>query len=170
MEEDTYSLRELADETGYTTFTIRHYVRRGLLPPADRFGSFGRYGPDHVARLNAMTRLREDGASARVVALRLQRMSLDEIRAVAIGALPAPPPPPVVLAPPPVAPPPPRSEASLRNAVDALVCVAAEALDASPRVLRPALAAVFARMDAEEITAAEAVRVIASARTSASSS
>jgi transcriptional regulator with XRE-family HTH domain len=44
----------------------------------------------------------------------------------------APPPPPVVPAPPRVAP---------QNLVDAVVCAAAEALDVSPRVVRPGLLA-----------------------------
>lgn len=55
---------------------------------------------------------------------------------------------------------PPRSDASLREAIDALVCVAAEVLDISPRSVRPALAAVFARMHGAQLSAEDATRVM----------
>jgi hypothetical protein len=57
---------------------------------------------------------------------------------------PAPPAPEPVVSPAPVRAP--DAAALLRARVDALVCLAAEALDASPRGLRAPLALVFRRM------------------------
>lgn len=64
---------------------------------------------------------------------------------VALGLV-APPPPPA----PPSPPPSPMSvdPAMSRSLADSVVCVAAEAMDASPRAVRPALLAAFERMKA----------------------
>ncbi len=53
----------------------------------------------------------------------------------------APPPPP----PPPPAPPPPPPLPPTRDVVDSIVCAAADAIDVTPRAVRPAVVAVFDR-------------------------
>jgi hypothetical protein len=60
----------------------------------------------------------------------------------------APAPPPAPATPPPAAGPPPLDPAASRSMADSIVCVAAEAMDASPRAVRPALLAAFERMKA----------------------
>ena len=64
---------------------------------------------------------------------------------VAMGLV-APPPPPAPATPPPAAGPSPLDPAASRSMADSIVCVAAEAMDASPRAVRPALLAAFERM------------------------
>ncbi|HEY3819722.1 MAG TPA: hypothetical protein VGL81_21285 [Polyangiaceae bacterium] len=58
---------------------------------------------------------------------------------VSLGIVPPPP-----VDPPPPAVPPPLAPVQIRLLVDAIVCAAAEALDVSPRAVRPALFAAFA--------------------------
>lgn len=53
---------------------------------------------------------------------------------------------------PPVAPAAPVARTSPRDAFDVALCAAAEALDVSPRGLRPVLAAVFKRMKESGLT------------------
>jgi DNA-binding transcriptional MerR regulator len=156
---NTYSRNELARAAGVGRAAIKHYVQRGLLPNADRHGSNPRYDDRHLYMLMAIKRLRANGARGRGLAAQITSATFDELRAMAgVAPPPAPAPPAAVLVPPP------RTEASLREAVDALVCTVAEALDASPRTLRPALAALFRRMHAADVTAEQAARVIETAR------
>ena len=58
----------------------------------------------------------------------------------------APSPPPAVPTPPPPSAQVASDPATSRSMVDSIVCVAAEAMDASPRAVRPALLAAFERM------------------------
>lgn len=67
----------------------------------------------------------------------------------------APAPPPVVA--PPVAP---RPAPSASHLADSIVCAAAEALDASPRTMRPALRAALERMVALGMTAGAALEAL----------
>jgi DNA-binding transcriptional MerR regulator len=159
---NTYSRKELVRASGVGASAIRHYVRLGLMPTADRHGSNNRYDERHLHLLLAIRRLRESGLRGDALAARLRNASREEILQLAGVPLPPPPPPPppVIEPPPPPPGPPPRTAASLREAVDALVCTLAEALDASPRALRPALALLFARMHEADVTAEQAARVV----------
>ena len=63
-----YSIGEIARKAGVTRRTIRYYVELGLLPPPESSGRGASYGPEHLARLEAIKSLQE------------ARLSLDEIR------------------------------------------------------------------------------------------
>ncbi|MGW4479850.1 MerR family transcriptional regulator [Rhodococcus triatomae] len=63
MEDDTrLSIGELAQRTGLTVKTIRHYADRGIVPPAGRStAGHRRYGVDAAARLEFVRTLRDLG-------------------------------------------------------------------------------------------------------------
>jgi DNA-binding transcriptional MerR regulator len=48
---------ELAREAGTTVRNVRVYQDRGLLPPPERRGRIGLYGPDHLRRLRLVLRM-----------------------------------------------------------------------------------------------------------------
>jgi DNA-binding transcriptional MerR regulator len=64
----TYTIGELAKQTGLTPRTIRYYVEIGLLPPPEGTGRAAGYGPEHLQRLWLIKRLQN------------ARLSLEEIR------------------------------------------------------------------------------------------
>lgn len=70
MAEDArYGIEELAALGGVTRRTVRYYVQEGLLQPPLGIGRGRHYGPEHLARLQAVRALQERG------------LSLDEVRA-----------------------------------------------------------------------------------------
>lgn len=57
-----WSTRELAEMTGTTVKSIRHYHRVGVLPEAKRRSNgYKSYGPEHLARLLDVLRMRDIG-------------------------------------------------------------------------------------------------------------
>jgi DNA-binding transcriptional MerR regulator len=58
---------ELADRCGLSVDTIRFYQKRGLLPPPDRVGRVGWYGPGHEERLARIRDLQAQGFSLAVI-------------------------------------------------------------------------------------------------------
>jgi DNA-binding transcriptional MerR regulator len=63
---------DLARRTGLTTRNIRAYHTRGLLPPPEIRGRTGYYGPEHVARLQAIRDLQAAGLNLEAVKRLLQ--------------------------------------------------------------------------------------------------
>jgi DNA-binding transcriptional MerR regulator len=57
------TIEELASRAGTATTTVRMYQSRGLLPPPERRGRIGYYGPGHLARLRLIAQLQEQGFS-----------------------------------------------------------------------------------------------------------
>ena len=70
MSSNTFSLQDLADQTGVELRTIRSYIQTGLLPRPSSSGRGAFYGIEHLNRLKAMRVLREQ-----------EHLSLDEVRA-----------------------------------------------------------------------------------------
>lgn len=74
---------DLAREAGVATTTVRLYQNKGLLPPPRLEGRTGWYGPGHLARLNLIGRLQNDGFSLAGIARLLdgweQGRTLDSI-------------------------------------------------------------------------------------------
>jgi DNA-binding transcriptional MerR regulator len=66
--EDRFGVEELAALGGVTRRTVRYYVQEGLLQAPLGVGRGRHYGPEHLARLQAVKALQEEGRS------------LDEIR------------------------------------------------------------------------------------------
>lgn len=147
----SYSGKELQKETGFSTFAIRHWVNRGVLPPARREGASSRYGEDHKIALLAIKKLVAQGLRGKKLRDRLHGLSTEQLRALAgIAPPPAPRPP---------APSPPT--ATPDDKVEALLCMLAERADVSPRALRPALVAMLAEMHAAGIGPADAASALA---------
>lgn len=55
------TIEQLAARTGLTVRNIRAHVTRGLLPPPHMHGRTAFYGPEHVARLELVTGLQQQG-------------------------------------------------------------------------------------------------------------
>jgi transcriptional regulator with XRE-family HTH domain len=80
---------------------------------------------------------------------------------------PLPPPAPALIAmPSPMAPPPPPPPPPIADdvLVDAVVCAAAEAMELTPRAIRPAVLAAFRRASDARLTAEAVVRVLSSVK------
>jgi DNA-binding transcriptional MerR regulator len=60
-EEEVLTIDELARRAGTTTRNVRVYQDRGLLPPPQRKGRLGLYGPDHLRRLQLVLRMLRRG-------------------------------------------------------------------------------------------------------------
>ena len=61
------TLDELAVAAQMTARNVRAYRTRGLLPPPYRIGRETRYGPEHLARLGEIRRLRAGGVPLRLI-------------------------------------------------------------------------------------------------------
>ncbi|MEM9035661.1 MAG: MerR family transcriptional regulator [Actinomycetota bacterium] len=61
--DDQLTVEQLAVEASIPVSTVRMYQQRGLLPPPERRGRVGYYGPDHRARLRLISQLQERGFS-----------------------------------------------------------------------------------------------------------
>src|SRR5215475_13544223 len=57
------TIEDLASRSGTATSTVRMYQSRGLLPPPERRGRVGYYGPGHLARLRLIAQLQQEGFS-----------------------------------------------------------------------------------------------------------
>src|SRR5262245_62416136 len=57
------TIEELARRAGLSTRNVRAYRTAGLLPPPRLEGRTGRYGDDHLRRLEAVARLQRRGWS-----------------------------------------------------------------------------------------------------------
>jgi len=55
------TIEELSDRVGVTVRNIRAYQGQGLIPGPQRAGRVAHYGPEHVARLELVRDLREQG-------------------------------------------------------------------------------------------------------------
>jgi DNA-binding transcriptional MerR regulator len=93
MEPTTYTLDELAAETGIEARTIRSYIERGLLPSAQSRGRSASYLPDHLDRLRVIKFLRRawPNLSLTEIRIRLQQLTPENIRALAEGRIAAVP-------------------------------------------------------------------------------
>jgi DNA-binding transcriptional MerR regulator len=61
--QEQLTIDELARKTGMTVRNIRAHQSRGLLAPPEVRGRTGFYGPDHVARVEAIRQMQADGFS-----------------------------------------------------------------------------------------------------------
>jgi len=144
-----YSLKELAKATDTSAYTIRHYVKGGLLHPAVRAGQSRRFDDSHVLALGAIRTLRAAGHRGRDLAAKVPA-EIARVQAATSAAVVE-----IVRRP------------TARDAVDAAVCAAAESLDVSPRGLRAALEAVLRRLDEAGVSAGEAAQLVGRAGTDA---
>lgn len=91
MTDGSYSLTELAEVTGIEARTIRSYIEKGLLPGPQSRGRAATYTTEHLDRLKAiqtLRRFRPDDTLAET-RIRLQKLTLTQIRGLASGLLTA---------------------------------------------------------------------------------
>ena len=90
VRDEELSIEELSSRVGVTARNIRAYQTQGLLPPPERRGRNGVYGPTHVSRLEMIRDLRGQGIGLAAIE-RLTRwgegISPDELRATATSML-----------------------------------------------------------------------------------
>ena len=67
--EESLTIDELARRVGMTTRNIRAHQTRGLLPPPSIEGRTGRYGREHIERLELIRRLQDEGLNLQAIAL-----------------------------------------------------------------------------------------------------
>ena len=90
VEDARYGIEELAALGGVTRRTVRYYVMEGLLPAPLGVGRGRHYGPEHLARLQAVKALQERGLSLDQVRDELERGGARKRRAPA-ASRPEPP-------------------------------------------------------------------------------
>lgn len=93
MDDQGYSIRQLAKLGGISPDTIREWVKRGLLPRVRFAGRSTRYGDAHLQRIRAIKRLKGEGLALVDVGTRLATMTPQDIQ-VLLQPVPAAPPPP----------------------------------------------------------------------------
>jgi len=89
-DEARYGIEELAALGGVTRRTVRYYVQQDLLPAPLGVGRGRHYGPQHLARLQAVKALQEQGLSLDEVRQELER-GTGRGRAAKAVSLPEPP-------------------------------------------------------------------------------
>jgi Ca-activated chloride channel family protein len=95
-----YLISDLVERTGLAPRTIRSYIARGILPPPVGNGPAAVYGEEHLQRLIAATRMRDEGTSLDDVAAKMKTMSLAQVRAYVRRTEPREPPAPARAEPP----------------------------------------------------------------------
>ena len=91
-----YKLDELGRAAEVSPRTIRYYVQRGLLPPAEFRGKDTAYDEGHLLRLKAIKRLQAQSLPLDAIQARLASASLAELEQLASGRSPPASPPPSV--------------------------------------------------------------------------
>ena len=81
-----YSLDDLAELTGLTTRSIRHYIQQGLLSGAESRGRNAWYTEEHLNRLRCLQILRDrSGLSLSELRPVINALSEEQIRSIAAG-------------------------------------------------------------------------------------
>lgn len=81
-------LDELANRAGVSPRTVRYYIQRGLLPPAEFRGPDTAYEERHLQALRAIKRLQEDYLPLDAIASTLEGKTETELRRIAERGMP----------------------------------------------------------------------------------
>jgi len=79
----TWSIGELAEQTGVTPRTVRYYVAEGLLPAPGGTGQQRTYTAEHLRRLRAIKRLKEAYLPLEEIRRRLAALPPEEVERLA---------------------------------------------------------------------------------------
>ena len=71
--DDALTIDEIAHRTGMTARNIRAHQSRGLLPPPEMRGRTGYYGPEHVARIQLIRELQDEGFTLEAIRRLIER-------------------------------------------------------------------------------------------------
>lgn len=72
-EEPLLTIDQIAQRTGMTARNIRAHQSRGLLPPPQMRGRTGYYGPEHIARIQLIRELQDEGFTLGAIKRLLER-------------------------------------------------------------------------------------------------
>lgn len=76
---DRYTLAELEEQSGLTGRTIRYYITKGLLSPAYGRGPSATYDHDHLLRLQAINKLKDDRLPLNAIKEQLEQLTTDDL-------------------------------------------------------------------------------------------
>lgn len=93
MNEETYDIQKLVQESGVPRRTIYFYVQQGILPPPEGAGLASSYGREHLLRLKMIPILRAQGLRLDDIRHKLGAMSADEMAQAVAGTALKPQPP-----------------------------------------------------------------------------
>jgi DNA-binding transcriptional MerR regulator len=80
MDDERYSLQELADAAGVSVRTVRYYISEGLLPPPVQAGARSHYTRHQLDRLHLIGLLKDAFLPLKEIRRRLADLSDDELR------------------------------------------------------------------------------------------
>ena len=80
MSEQLWTIGQLAATAGVTPRTIRYYTAEGLLPAPVRRGSYAHYDQEHLLRLQLIARLKAAYLPLGEIRVRLDRLTLEQVR------------------------------------------------------------------------------------------
>jgi DNA-binding transcriptional MerR regulator len=80
MDDERYSLQELADAAGVSTRTVRYYITEGLLPPPVQAGARSFYTRHQLDRLLLIGLLKDAFLPLKEIRRRLAALTDDELR------------------------------------------------------------------------------------------
>jgi DNA-binding transcriptional MerR regulator len=80
MDDERYSLQELADAAGVSTRTVRYYITEGLLPPPVQAGARSSYTRHQLDRLLLIGLLKDAFLPLKEIRRRLAALSDDDLR------------------------------------------------------------------------------------------
>ncbi len=81
--QDSFSLKELCREADVTERTIRYYIQEDLLPPPEGAGTAARYTREHLLRLRAIRRLKDEYLPLAEIRRRLQNVPAEDLEGIA---------------------------------------------------------------------------------------
>ncbi len=77
-----FTMRELEQRSGVQARTLRHWIRKRLLPKPVGRGRGARYTEQHALRANAIRQLRAERASLRSIQAKLSQLSEEQLMAL----------------------------------------------------------------------------------------
>jgi DNA-binding transcriptional MerR regulator len=88
MEEQAFTLAELADRARVTPRTVRYYIGQGLLPSPGTTGPGARYSEDHLNRLRLIKKLQRSHLPLAEIRKQLADLSKPEVAGLLVGPTP----------------------------------------------------------------------------------
>ena len=82
MADPALTIEELAQKAGMSVRNVRAYRSRGLIPEPELRGRRGYYGPDHLARLELIAELKDEGFNLEAIGQIIDRAPGDSLREV----------------------------------------------------------------------------------------
>ncbi len=82
MKKQGYSIQEICEQTGIPRRTIHFYTQQGILPPPESSGIAARYSEEHLIRLKAIPRLRNQGLRLDDIRKYFSNHALETIRKI----------------------------------------------------------------------------------------